>query len=192
MQTTIEEAKAAWRRSIRAKLQAQSAAERATASAQARELLAKQEIWQSARSILFFAPLPDELDVWPLVIEALAKGKQVALPRFVTQTQNYQACGIRDAVKELQPGQFGISEPVNSCAMVPLNMLDFILVPGVGFDLQGRRLGRGRGYYDQMLAAVRGTACGVAFDEQVVSELPVAPHDAQVNCILTPTRWIEV
>jgi len=73
-----------------------------------------------------------------------------------------------------------------------LNRLDFILVPGVAFDLQGRRLGRGKGFYDQILAVVRGTVCGVAFDQQITPEIPVEPHDAVVNCILTPTRWIEL
>ena len=76
--------------------------------------------------------------------------------------------------------------------VVSLNRLDFILVPGVAFDLHGRRLGRGRGYYDILLAKVRGTTCGVAFDEQIVREVPVEPHDSDVNCILTPTRWIEL
>jgi 5-formyltetrahydrofolate cyclo-ligase len=71
-------------------------------------------------------------------------------------------------------------------------VLDFILVPGVAFDLSGRRLGRGKGYYDRLLKQTRGTTCGVAFDEQIVGEIPVEPHDLNVNCILTPTRWIEV
>jgi 5-formyltetrahydrofolate cyclo-ligase len=66
------------------------------------------------------------------------------------------------------------------------------LVPGVAFDLHGRRLGRGKGFYDRLLADVRGKTCGVAFDEQIVREVPVEPHDSDVNCILTPTRWIEL
>jgi 5-formyltetrahydrofolate cyclo-ligase len=70
--------------------------------------------------------------------------------------------------------------------------LDLILVPGVAFDLQGRRLGRGKGYYDQLLGALHGTRCGVAFDQQVVDEIPMAPHDMTLHCILTPTRWVEL
>ena len=69
-------------------------------------------------------------------------------------------------------------------------LLDVVLVPGVAFDLGGRRLGRGAGYYDRLLTGVRGTTCGVAFDEQISGELPVEPHDVHVNCILTPTRWL--
>jgi 5-formyltetrahydrofolate cyclo-ligase len=62
----------------------------------------------------------------------------------------------------------------------------------VAFDLHGRRLGRGKGFYDRLLARTRGTKCGVAFDEQIVAKITVEPHDAQVNCLLTPTRWIEL
>jgi len=71
------------------------------------------------------------------------------------------------------------------------NRLDLILVPGIAFDLRGRRLGRGKGYYDRWLPALRGKTCGVAFDEQIVDDIPLEPHDVVVNCILTPTRWIE-
>ncbi|MBP9903534.1 MAG: 5-formyltetrahydrofolate cyclo-ligase, partial [Verrucomicrobia bacterium] len=73
----------------------------------------------------------------------------------------------------------------------PLNRLDLVLVPGVAFDPRGGRLGRGQGYYDRLLAGVRGTKCGVAFDEQIVDAVPVGPLDIRLNCILTPTRWIE-
>ena len=59
-------------------------------------------------------------------------------------------------------------------------------------DGSGTRLGRGKGYYDRLLAAVRGTKCGVAFDEQIVGAIPVGPLDIRVNCIVTPTRWVEV
>ena len=104
----------------------------------------------------------------------------------------YVACEIKDPEKDLLVGRFGIREPETSCGEIELNRLDFTLVPGVAFDLQGRRLGRGKGFYDRMLAAVRGTTCGVAFDEQIVEEVPVEPHDTRVNCILTPTRWIEL
>ncbi|HLP77584.1 MAG TPA: 5-formyltetrahydrofolate cyclo-ligase, partial [Candidatus Paceibacterota bacterium] len=77
------------------------------------------------------------------------------------------------------------------CAPVSLNQLDLVLVPGVAFDACGRRLGRGKGFYDRLLADTRGIKCGVAFDEQIVTGIPVEPHDVLVDCILTPTRWID-
>lgn len=188
----LHESKAALRRQIRGSLKAMTPKTRALASNEACARLEIQLLWKNARSILFFAPLPEELDVWPLAAPALAAGKTVALPQFITETQRYIACAIGNVETDLQIGQFGIREPTVDCSEFPLNRLDFVLVPGVAFTLQGRRLGRGKGFYDRLLAAVRGTKCGVAFDEQIVTDIPVEPHDVHLNCILTPTRWIEL
>lgn len=131
-----------------------------------------------------------EVDIWPLVNEAVAEGKIVALPKFVPSARNYVASRIHDLDSDLVLGSFGIREPADHCSQIPLNQLDFILVPGIAFDLHGRRLGRGKGYYDQLLKDVRGRSCGVAFDQQIEPVIPVEPHDVLVNCILTPTRWL--
>jgi 5-formyltetrahydrofolate cyclo-ligase len=189
-------------------------ADRLAHSNNARQLLERQGFWKAAGRILFYAPLSGELDVWPLFEDAVRAGKEAYLPRFVGEKplkrfqdgpakaplkrdvkgngQRYVACAVRDLQKDLKTGQFGIREPVEGRPEIALNRLDFVLVPGIAFDLQGRRLGRGKGYYDRLLAEVRGKTCGVAFDEQIVDEIPVEPHDIHVNCILTPTRWIEL
>ena len=184
-------AKAALREQIRARLKAISTAAREAASTKLCSHLQENEAWSKARSVLFFASMADEPDVWPLLAEALRAGKLVALPRFDPEKKNYAACQIRSLAEDVVSGQFGIREPQNSCPVLPLNRLDLILVPGVAFDLHGRRLGRGKGFYDQLLADVRGTTCGVAFDEQIVAAIPMEPHDIPLNCILTPTRWIK-
>ena len=98
------------------RLQTIAPGERAAASAQARALLETQAAWQTAQSVLFFAPLPEELDVWPLLAEALSAGKQVALPRFVAETRTYEACQIQDPETDMQVGHFGIREPRSRCA----------------------------------------------------------------------------
>ncbi len=188
----IPAAKASLRATVRRALRQLSAVERATQSRLALTLLKQQAVYQKAQSILFFAPLPDEPDLWPLFAEAHRAGKIVTLPRFTAETQLYSACQVQDPVTDLQSGRFNIREPAAHCSNVQLNRLDLVLVPGVAFDLLGRRLGRGKGFYDRLLAGVRSTICGVAFDVQIVREIPVAPHDAGVNCILTPTRWIEL
>lgn len=180
------------RREVQARVNCLAAAERADRSEQARALLRHQLLWRQAQSVLVYAPLPGELDIWPLALEALATGKKVALPRFNGATRRYAGCLIGDPERDLRVGHFGVREPLERCDSVPLNRLDFILVPGVAFDLLGRRLGRGKGYYDQMLAEPHGATCGVGFDEQIVLQVPVAPHDILLNCILTPTRWVEV
>ena len=181
--------KAELRGQIRAALKAMSSAGRSAASTQVRDRLQQQEVWRKAGSILFYAPLAEEPDVWPLLAGALAAGKAAALPRFAGEHQKYVACRINDVARDICEGRFGIREPRADCAEIPLNQLDFVLVPGVAFDLDGHRLGRGKGHYDRLLASFEGLACGVAFDQQVVGHVPVEPHDAQLSCILTPTRW---
>jgi 5-formyltetrahydrofolate cyclo-ligase len=192
MQNTIQEAKQALRNRVSARLKRMGPGERAAASARARALLAAQPLWRAAQWVLFFAPLPGELDVWPLLAQALAAGKRVALPRFVPENRAYEARLIRNPESDLQVGHFGIREPASRCAPLPATGLDLILVPGVAFDLHGRRLGRGKGYYDHLLGTLRGTTCGVAFDEQLVDEVPVAPHDVRLDCVLTPSQWVEL
>jgi 5-formyltetrahydrofolate cyclo-ligase len=190
MNPEIKAAKQALRREVAAVLRAMAPAEREAASGRARQLLASHAEWRAARSILFYAPMAEELDVWPLVSEALGAGKRVGLPRFAPQSGAYVACEVQDLALDLKPGHFGIREPADHCAAFSLKRLDLILVPGVAFDLDGRRLGRGKGFYDQLLAGLRGVTCGVAFDQQIVREVPVTSHDILMNRILTPTRWV--
>ena len=191
MTATVHSAKASLRQQVRARLSAIPPAQREAASLQTCSHLQQQAIWKSAGSILFFAPLPIEPDIWPLLEEALAAGKAAALPRFSPVTKTYLAARIQNPDQDLHRGQLGIREPTEACAEFPLSRLDLVLVPGVAFDLQGRRLGRGKGYYDRLLADVRGVKCGVGFDEQIVDAIPVGPLDVQLDCILTPTRWVE-
>ncbi len=188
----VKSAKAALRATVVAELKQMTAAEHAAAALQACALLELQEVWRAAKAVLFYAPLPDELDVWRLLEDALAAGKTAALPRFDPEQNAYVACQIGRADTDLETGRFGIREPRGSCLRIPLNRLDLILVPGVAFDLNGRRLGRGKGYYDRLLATANGLACGVAFDQQIVRRVPSEGHDVRLSCILTPTRWHEV
>ena len=191
MAANLRDAKARIRDQVGLSLKNVSPMDRALPSRQICDLLRRQRIWKSAGSVLFFAPQPAEPDIWPLLEESLEAGKVVALPRFSRESGVYVVCRLADPERELKSGPLRIREPDKSCPVVEMNRLDLILVPGVAFDLRGGRLGRGKGYYDRLLAGARGTKCGVAFDEQIVSEIPVEPHDVRLNCILTPTRWIE-
>src|SRR6266699_6116460 len=104
-------AKALLRQEVRDRLNAISPEEREAASLQICSRLRQQTIWKSAGSILFFAPLPSEPDIWPLLEEALLAGKTVALPRFSLETQSYSACVVRNPQTDLRSGQFRIREP---------------------------------------------------------------------------------
>ncbi len=189
--TDLLKAKTLLRDEVRVRVENISAATRAENSAGLCALLRNQKVWQQAKTVLLFAPLADEPDLWPLLHEALEADKTVALPSFVPGTNTYTARRIIDPARDLVVGKFGIREVAEMSPEMELNQLDLVLVPGVAFDARGGRLGRGRGFYDRLLAAVRGTKCGVAFDEQIVNAVPVGPQDIPLNCILTPTRWIE-
>jgi len=180
--------KADLRAIIRARVGEISAAERGASSVHLCAKLKEQSFFQTAAAILFFAPLPDEADVWPLLRESLAAGKIVALPQFDAVTQNYVARRVQNLQTEIVTGQFRVREPKSGCAKIPLEKFDLVLVPGTAFDLRGNRLGRGKGFYDRLLQDVRGVKCGIAFDEQVVKEVPAEKPDVPVDFILTPTR----
>jgi 5-formyltetrahydrofolate cyclo-ligase len=184
--------KAAWRRRVREWVRALPPQTRVTAARQLREVLLSQSVWAQAKSVLCFAPMADEPNVWPIIEDALHAKRAVALPRYDKLRSTYEAARITARItarSQCVRGAFGALEPSADCPAVSLNQLDLILVPAVAFDFAGRRLGRGKGFYDRLLAEVRGHKCGVCFDEQIVTELPEEPHDVRVNSIVTPTRW---
>jgi 5-formyltetrahydrofolate cyclo-ligase len=187
----LEAQKSLLRKQIRASLAGMAETDRVTANHRLRDRLKEQAAWQRARAVLFFAPIAGEPDIWPLLEETVQAGKLAALPHFSEATGAYIVRRIKDVRKDVRNGRYGISEPDSSCDEVALNGLDLALVPGIGFDVNGRRLGRGKGHYDRLLAGMGGQKCGVAFDVQIVDEIPTGPHDIRVNCILTPTRWME-
>lgn len=181
--------KAELRKEFRGKLKVIPEVERVVRSAELRDRLARQAIWHAAESILFFVPVADEPDVWPLFLEALGQGRAIALLRFSSESGMYEPCRVGRVADDLRPGRFGILEPAPHCPIFPVKQLDLVLAPGLGFSLAGGRLGRGKGFYDRLLAGVSGFKCGVAFDCQIAADLPMEPHDVRLNCILTPTRW---
>jgi 5-formyltetrahydrofolate cyclo-ligase len=184
-----DSSKSDWRRYFQAQLAQLPPPGRARSSSLLRGRLMTQPEWQRARTLLAFMPTADEPDILALTLGALDAGKSLSLPRHDSASDSYAAVRITDLSRDLIPGRFGLLEPRPECPILPPNELDFCLVPGLGFALDGGRLGRGRGYFDRLLAAVPGFKCGVAFDCQVVPELPKEPHDVRLDCILTPTRW---
>jgi 5-formyltetrahydrofolate cyclo-ligase len=188
MTPTISDSKAELRQKIRARLGKISLAVRMVESLELCGRLEPQ--LQSAHTILFFAPLADELDVWPLLQKLLPAKRICALPAFDAAVQFYSARRVKNLETDIFTGKFGVSEPLPECEEIPLDRFDLVLVPGVAFDLNGNRLGRGRGFYDRILAAASGVKCGVAYDFQLLEKIPAEPHDAKVSFIFTPTRCV--
>ncbi len=145
------------------------------------------DTWQRATSVMLFVPMPREINIWPLALEGLASGKRVFLPGYLPSEDRYVPREIRSPETDLVPGHRGIPEPLDTLPTIPVVTLDFLVIPGLAFDLEGWRLGRGKGYYDRLLVQTRGTTCGVGFDPQIVPNVPVEPHDMKLNVVLTPS-----
>ena len=163
-----------------------TAEQMADASARIRRRMADLPEWQQASTVLLFLSMPDEVDTLPIVADALAAGKTVAVPKVDTRRKVMDACVLRDLDRDLAPGVFGILEPVAAEIVEPA-AIDFILVPARGFDRQGNRLGRGGGYYDRYMSApgFHATRCGIAFAAQLLDALPHDAHDLPVHLLVT-------
>lgn len=146
----------------------------------------------AARSVLLTLPHQSEWDTRPVFVAALAAGKTVALPRVNTATRMLELHRVTDIGRDVAPGYRGIPEPMNHTPTVDAADIDWILVPGVAFDLSGRRLGYGGGFYDRLLSQVSPQVARIAgaFDLQVVPTVPAAPHDLLVDAIVTEQRTL--
>lgn len=142
-------------------------------------------IWINAGCVGMFAPLKLEVDIWPLIRLGIESGKNVYMPSYLENQDEY--CFRRlFAIEELQKGRFGIFEPPPTSPRPENNVLDLIIIPGLAFDFYGGRLGRGKGYYDRLLAQYRGIKCGVAYTCQLVAEIPMDTQDVKMDWLVTP------
>lgn len=183
------EAKKALRTQMRARLAHLEPAEREVASAAIRRRLESHQESPAPRVVLGYLALPTEPEVWPTLQAWAAAGVIVGLPRWRAATQDYEVAQV-DAGASLQVGPYGVLEPPAEASVVAMERLDLILVPGLAFDPSGRRLGRGKGFFDRLLSfAGRARRWGVAFDFQVVAEVPAEPHDVNVHFLVTPGAW---
>jgi len=121
---------------------------------------------------------------------ALAAGKMVALPRVADAARGLELHVVRDLERSVHPSARGIPEPLPELPRVAPQDIGWVLVPGVAFDLQRRRLGYGGGFYDRLLGLlVPGThRVSGAFELQIVEQVPVAAHDLTVDAIVTEAR----
>lgn len=145
--------------------------------------------WSAVKSVAIYWPFRGEVGTQGILRRLREAGHAVYLPRlagagleFVQYTDEAQ----------LLRGKWDLMEPAPELPAVPLDRLDIILVPGVAFDLQGARLGMGKGYYDRTLRGFRGRRWALAYEFQVVAELPTDERDERVDCIFTEARSIEI
>lgn len=147
--------------------------------------------FQCAQTILFYAPTLEEVNVIPLLEEILRKGKKrAALPYFNAGERRIIPMTV-DSLRDLEAGSYGIQRPrYRAESILSLCDIDLVLVPGLGFDRQGRRLGKGKGYYDAFLSSLTCNTfkIGVAFSCQMRPEIPAEAHDAVLHTVITSEK----
>ena len=145
---------------------------------------------EAGNVLLFVSALPEEPRTVELFDLAYQSRKTVLCPRVDRHARRLSIHRIADRSSELVPGILDIPEPRPGLPEVSPATVDWALVPGLAFDERGFRLGRGAGYYDRLLPALRpdATCWSICLECQLVRELPTEPHDAPLDGISTPDR----
>ncbi|MDD4956991.1 MAG: 5-formyltetrahydrofolate cyclo-ligase [Candidatus Omnitrophica bacterium] len=170
----------------RLKGQAPSARDKKSLKIQ-KEVLASEE-FKGSRTVMAYVSLPSEVGTDQFIQEAMERGKRIVVPYIGPDDQRIIASELT-SVEELEKGPFGISQPGQGrFKAIPLKEIDLIVVPAIAYDKKNMRLGRGKGYYDRFLAEEglsSANTIGVAFNFQIVDEIPSDPHDRPVQRVIT-------
>lgn len=190
MSSEIHAAKESMRRSIRTELRALTTAFRAEASLVICETAAELPAFAQGDCVAFFAPLASEPDIHPLIEEAWAHGKRVVLPRMLKNGTHprLEWRSVSSWSEVIEPGPFGLREPDPTlCPRVETNELTCAFIPGMAFDEDGFRLGRGGGYYDCFLSQAPAglPRFGLMFGCQRVPKVPREAHDQKLPGVIT-------
>lgn len=152
--------------------------------------------YAAAKTVMWYVDAGSEVRTRHTLPEALAHGKRVVVPWCVLESNTLELFLLED-MSELVEGAYKILEPKAELRDLPKKVirseeLDIVMVPGTAFDLQGGRMGQGKGYYDRLLATARPDAppVGLAFDCQIFDEIPVSSHDVFMDLVLTESRVI--
>jgi len=145
----------------------------------------------AARVVAGYVAARKECDPEATLAAALARGATVALPRVDLGNDRIEwRRHTRD--RELVRGAFGILEPGPDSDSIDPATIAVVLVPGVAFDVRGHRLGLGKGFYDRALPELTSALrIGLAYDFQLVDELPVEAHDVAMHLVVTDARLVD-
>ncbi|MGM9620320.1 MAG: 5-formyltetrahydrofolate cyclo-ligase [Bacteroidaceae bacterium] len=173
---------------VRNRKAAHTPAELHTMSEQACRGVRRSRLWQEARHILLYHPLPDEVDVTPLLHEAMRQGKRVYLPVVTGSCSVEVRAWLPETV--MHTGAYGIQEPQGEeISRKEYTEIDLAIIPGMAFDSRGHRLGRGKGYYDRLLTQMPGAYfMGVCFPFQILQEIPSEAHDINMQTVIYDDR----
>ncbi len=143
--------------------------------------LERTAAFMMANHILMYHSLPDELSTHSF-LKKWCGSKKFYLPRV--NGVNLDILPYEESRLEL--GAFHIEEPSGSDT-VSADKIELVVVPAVAYDKRGNRLGRGKGFYDRLLSSTQATKIGVAYEFQVIDEIPAEPHDVPMDMIISPS-----
>lgn len=152
--------------------------------------------YQNAGTVMCYMDFRNEVMTSEIIENCLALGKRVAIPCSVMTPEGHAGLRIytiNNPNCDVCPGKYGILEPDREkLEELRPEEIDMVLVPGVVFDINKFRIGYGAGYYDRFLKTVKNSCfkAGLAFDLQVVDEVPAGSHDMQMDVVVTESRII--
>jgi 5-formyltetrahydrofolate cyclo-ligase len=178
--------KPAIRRQLHEKLAAMTDADRQAKSLMAAGFIAASPEFAAARVVMLYLSSPQEMDTAPLALRCWQSGKTVVVPKVSWDQRRMLPVEITTLQANITTSRPGVREPVGGRPM-PVNLIDLVIVPGLGFSNDGHRIGRGMGFYDRFLAQANfiGVSCGMGFEEQIVAALPVLDHDVPLSMLCT-------
>jgi 5-formyltetrahydrofolate cyclo-ligase len=179
--------KPAIRRLLRDRLEAIDAVERHARSALACSWVTAMPEFDQAQVVMLYLSTAEEVDTAPLALRCWRAGKTVVVPKVSWDQRRMLPMEITSLTDGLiRTAGTGIAEPVGG-KPVPVDMLDLVIVPGLGFTPMGQRIGRGMGFYDRFLSQAEfiGRSCGLGFEDQVLDDLPVLDHDVPLSMLVT-------
>jgi len=148
--------------------------------------------FKNANTVMFFVSFGSEIETINMIKKALGSKKKVVVPCVMKNPKRIIAVEITNPDTELETGTHGILEPKNRTKEVLPGEIDLVLVPGLGFDSSGMRVGYGGGYYDLWLKNFSiEKRIGAGFDFQVISKIPAEENDLQLGKIVTDKRVID-
>ena len=176
------------RDSVLSNLKRQRREERDRRSLKIKKKLFLLSEFSKAKTVMFYISRPEEVDTWGIIRGALKRGKKVVVPITNVVLRRLETSRLLNLDRDLVRGPYRIYEPEKSCRrLVPINQIDLVVVPGVAFDEQGNRLGRGKGYYDKFLRLIprQVPVIGLAFSFQLLENLPHTSRDIPASKVLS-------